>query len=91
MRRGHWPAEAATLRRVGLTLLDSMVLGVSLAAGARSLAAAFVPSAGIITQTSALLVLIVAGAALYFTLAQLSGAAELGELARNLRRRTAAR
>jgi hypothetical protein len=82
--------DVATLRRAGLTLLVSAILGSSLAVAAWSFSSAFAPSAGIVTQATALFVLIVSGAALYFALAQVSGAAELGELARNLRRRAAA-
>jgi putative peptidoglycan lipid II flippase len=89
MRRGHWPFDRASLRHAGLTLLVSAVLGVGLAAAAWRLEAEFVPSAGILRQTAALLLLIVAGAALYFTLAHLSGAADLRALFCLLRRRSA--
>ncbi len=89
MRRGHWPLEGPTLRRIALTLGVSVVMAAVLAVAALGLRFAFDPSAGILVQASALLALVFAGAALYFALAQLSGAADLGALARNLRRKPA--
>jgi putative peptidoglycan lipid II flippase len=89
MRRGQWPLDPATLRRAGLTLIVSLLLGLGLAAGALGLADSFAPSAGILSQAGALLLLVVVGAALYFTLAHLSGAADLRALMGTVRRRAA--
>jgi putative peptidoglycan lipid II flippase len=87
MRRGHWPLDAATIRRSGLICAVSLALGFALAAGAYGLAGAFAPSAGILTQAGALLLLVTVGGAFYFVLAQVSGAADLGALVSAVRRR----
>jgi putative peptidoglycan lipid II flippase len=87
MQRGHWPLDTPTLRRIALTLAVSVAMALALFAAAAGLRFAFLPSAGLFAQASALLLLVAAGAALYFALAHLSGAADLGSLARNLRRR----
>ncbi len=87
MRRGHWPVDAPTVRRIALTLAVSLVMAAVLAAAAAGLGFAFDPSESVLTQVLALLALVVAGAALYFVLAHVSGAADLAALARNLRRR----
>jgi putative peptidoglycan lipid II flippase len=86
MRRGHWPLDRPTIRRVGLMLGVSVAMALALAAGARGLAFAFAPSASIVWQVGALLLLVIAGAALYFALAHVSGAADLRALARNVKR-----
>ena len=90
MRRGHWPLDGPTIRRSALTLAISTLLAAALLAAGRGLAAAFAPSAGIATQAGALLLLVTAGAALYFALAHLSGAADLRALAGAIRRRPGA-
>jgi len=89
MRRGHWPLERPTVRRVVLTLAVSVVMAAALAFAAAGLDFAFRPTAGLLLQAGALLLLIAGGAALYFALAHLSGAADLGALARNIRRKPA--
>jgi putative peptidoglycan lipid II flippase len=89
MRRGHWPLDRPTLRRIALMLGVSVVMALALVAIAAGLGFAFQPSASLILQAGALLVLIVAGAAIYFALAHVLGAADLGALARNLKRRPA--
>jgi hypothetical protein len=63
---------------------------VLLAGAARGLAAAFTPSAGILRQATALIVLVAGGAALYLGLAHLSGAVDLPGLLGTVRRRRAA-
>jgi putative peptidoglycan lipid II flippase len=87
VRRGAWPLDRMILRRAALTLAVSLVLAGALAAAMRGLGSVFAPSAGLLTQSLALLVLIAAGAVLYFGLAHLTGAADLRALAGHLRRR----
>jgi putative peptidoglycan lipid II flippase len=90
MRRGHWPLDGPTLRRTGICLLLSAALWVALTAGAGALADSFAPSAGILFQAGALLLLVSAGAAFYFAAAEVTGAAELRILLRTIRRRRSA-
>jgi putative peptidoglycan lipid II flippase len=87
MRRGHWPLDRPTLRRIALTLGVSAAMAAALLAAAAGFDFAFRPSAGVLVQAGALLVLVIAGAALYFALAHFSGAADLSALMRNLRRK----
>ena len=90
MRRGHWPLERATLRRVALTLAISAVMAAVLFVIAAGLAPAFRPDASVFMQAGALLLLVAVSAAIYFPLAHVSGAADLATLARSMRRRRAA-
>ncbi len=87
MRRGHWPFDRASIRHAGLTLVASVILGLGLAAAAWGLGASFAPSAGILRQAGALFLLVFAGAALYFALAHMVGAADLRALIGVVRRR----
>jgi putative peptidoglycan lipid II flippase len=89
MRRGHWPLDRPTLRRIALTLVASVAMAVALFFAAAGLGFAFRPSASVLLQAGALLLLVAGGAVLYFALAHLTGAADLGALARNLRRKRA--
>jgi putative peptidoglycan lipid II flippase len=86
MRRRQWPIDRATIRRSALMLAVSLLLGACLAVAAASLAGAFAPSAGILRQVGALLLIVVVGGALYFGLAHLSGATDLRALVGTMRR-----
>jgi putative peptidoglycan lipid II flippase len=87
MRRGHWPLDRPTLRRIALTLGVSVVMAIVLRMAALSLGFAFDPSSSVLLQAGALAALVAAGAVLYFALAHVAGAADVGLLARNLRRK----
>jgi putative peptidoglycan lipid II flippase len=87
IRREHWPIDRSTFRRIGLTLVVSAVMAAALRIAAARLDFAFASSAGVLVQAGALVLLIIAGAALYFALAHFTGAADLGGLLRNLRRK----
>ena len=87
MRRGHWPLDRPTLRRIALTLGVSVVMAIVLRRAALSLGFAFDPSSSVLLQAGALAALVAAGAVLYFALAHVAGAADVGLLARNLRRK----
>jgi putative peptidoglycan lipid II flippase len=89
MRREHWPLDRPTLKRIRLMLGISILMAAVLFGLASVLSFAFRPAASLWLQAGALLVLIVAGAVVYFALAQVVGAADLRALARNLRRRPA--
>jgi putative peptidoglycan lipid II flippase len=86
MRREHWPLDRPTLRRVALTLAVAAAMAVALRIAAAALGFAFRPEAGIVQQAGALLLLVAAGAVLYFALAYLTGAADFGFLVRSLRK-----
>jgi putative peptidoglycan lipid II flippase len=87
MRRGHWPIDPPTIRRVVLTLGVAALMAAALFLAARGLGSAFDPATGILIQAGALLLLVLAGSALYFVLAHFSGATDLGALVRNLKRK----
>ncbi len=87
MRRGHWPLDMAVLRRGAIMLVVSVVMAIVLFVAARGLSSAFEPATGVLIQAAALLVLVVAGAAFYFALAHVTGAADLRALMRSLRRK----
>lgn len=87
LRRGDWPFDAPTLRRCGLTVAASAAMAVALRLALGGLDAALRPQAGIAVQAGALALLVAGGALLYFSLAALTGAADLRLLARALRRR----
>jgi putative peptidoglycan lipid II flippase len=87
MKRGDWPLEAGTVGRSALTLALSLAMAAGLALGAGALEGAMAPAAGIGAQASALLLLVAGGACIYFGAAQLTGAANLRGIVRNVRRR----
>jgi putative peptidoglycan lipid II flippase len=87
MKRGDWPLEAGTVGRSALTLAVSLAMAGALALGAGALEGAMAPAAGIGMQAAALFLLVAGGAAIYFGGAQVTGAADLRGIVRNVRRR----
>jgi putative peptidoglycan lipid II flippase len=88
-RRGHFSLDAAAKRNLPLILICSLVMGACLFGAKILLQSSFGPEAGIAEQSGALFVLIGGGGVVYFIAAQLTGAADVRTLLRNLRRRPA--
>ncbi len=80
--RGHWTYAPATVRRVVLIAVCAAIMAGTLWLGLRWLGPVFAPDAGFLKQVMALGGLVVAGAAIYFAGAQITGAARLGDLRR---------
>jgi len=87
MRRGHWPVEASSMKRGGLLCVASLIMAVALWGGLGVAGAALRPDSALVVQAGALGLLVAGGAALYFVLAQLLGAADLKALAAMARQR----
>ena len=85
--RGHFRFDAAFLRNVPRLLAATAAMAAVLYFGALWLRPSFQPSTDLIRQIGALLALIVGGGLVYFAAAQLTGAADIGALVRNFRRR----
>jgi putative peptidoglycan lipid II flippase len=86
-RRGHFSLDAASRRSLPRIVLCSAIMAGALYGGMAALDPYFSPQAGVGQQAGALLLLIVGGALVYFTAAQITGAADMRVLARNIRRR----
>jgi len=80
--RGHWTYAAATVRRLVLIAVCAAIMAVALWLGLRWIGPVFAPDGGFPKQAMALGGLVVAGAAIYFAGAQITGAARLGDLRR---------
>ena len=87
MRRGHWPVEASSMKRGGLLCVASLIMAAALWGGLGVVGAALRPDSALVVQAGALGLLVAGGAALYFVLAQLLGAADLKALAAMARQR----
>jgi len=84
-RRGHFQPDARLTRSVARAGLAAAIMGAGLYWGAGELEDLF--RAGLVIELAALGLLIAAGMAVYFALVQILGAADLRQVARQLRRR----
>jgi putative peptidoglycan lipid II flippase len=87
-RRGHFAVDGMLLSRLPRIVLSCIVMGAALYGGMRLLAPALRPESGILEQAGALTLLVLGGGLVYFAAAQVTGAADLRALLRNVRRRT---
>jgi putative peptidoglycan lipid II flippase len=86
-RRGHFALDAASRRSLPRIVFCCAVMAAALLAALALLAPSLRAQAGLSHQAGALLALIACGAIVYFIAAQLTGAADVRALTRNLRRR----
>ena len=89
LRRGQLHLPRIDLRRHLMVVLSSAIMGAVLFGLAVLLAPWLVPGAGLLRHVAALMVLVIVGAAAYFLAAHLTGAQNLRELARMVRRKSA--
>jgi putative peptidoglycan lipid II flippase len=85
-RRGHFYFDGVFKRALPRLVLCSAIMGGAVYAGIRALSPWFAPEASTLVQVAALLAIIGGGGLIYFAAAQVTGAADLRELVRNLRR-----
>jgi putative peptidoglycan lipid II flippase len=86
-RRNHFAFDRAFLRALPRLILCSALMGVAVLAGLRALTPYFSTEASALVQVAALLAIIGGGGLIYFAAAQITGAADLRELLRNIRTR----
>ncbi len=86
LRRGQLHLTAGFVRRQAMILFSSAVMGVELVLLASWMRPWIVPGAGLWPHVAALLMMVVAGAALYFLVAHITGAQNLKDLVRVLKR-----
>jgi len=86
-RRGHFAADRALARRLAGVLAASLALGAVLGGGAWAAAPYMSPAYPFPVRFAILIALLGAAGLVYLALAQATGAADLREIARNLRRR----
>ncbi|MEM6666793.1 MAG: murein biosynthesis integral membrane protein MurJ, partial [Pseudomonadota bacterium] len=89
LRRGHWARDPVLLRRLPRMLLATVAMGVVLMGVAFVLADWMAPERLLLEKVVALGVLVGAGISVFFGLAQLTGGADLRQLAGLFRRRGA--
>jgi putative peptidoglycan lipid II flippase len=87
VRRGHWPVETASLKRGGLIGLASLIMAAALFGGLSLVEPALRPDSAFLAQIGALGLLVAGGAALYFALAHILGAADVKALFATMARR----
>ncbi len=88
VRHGHFEADARLRRALPRIVGSSLIMGAVLVALAQLLEPWLGGSSGILVRFSALVVLVGAGAVVYFAVAQATGAARLGQITGALRRGT---
>jgi putative peptidoglycan lipid II flippase len=85
-RHGHFEADARLKRTLPMIVVSSLVMAVALWSASALLAPSLEAGSPLITRFLALGALVLMGAAVYFTAAQITGASRLGQLAAALRR-----
>lgn len=88
VKRGHWGNDLALLKRIPLLVLSAAVMAVALHFGAIWLKPWLGSGGTLIEQIAALGVLTGAGGAIYFALAFGTGAANLRQVARSMKRKS---
>jgi putative peptidoglycan lipid II flippase len=86
VRRGHWTRDEGLIRRVPRLVVATAIMAVALHFGVKGMASWLTPQSPLLTQASALMILIVAGMAIYFGAAFAIGGAEFGMIRRNIKR-----
>ncbi|MHA6686275.1 murein biosynthesis integral membrane protein MurJ [Mesorhizobium sp. A556] len=86
IRRGHWGRDAGLMKRIPRLVLAAAVMAAALYFGAERLAPELASSAPLMTKGVTLMLLLGAGALIYFVLAFAIGGADLGMLRRSLAR-----
>ena len=87
VRRGHWEWEAALFSRVLRLVAATVVMAIALHYASGYLANWLTPEARLITQLTALMLLIGMAMIIYFALAFAIGGADASMLRRNLKRK----
>jgi putative peptidoglycan lipid II flippase len=85
-RRGHLVADASLRKRLPLLLIASILMGVGLYGSSLALGA-WVEDPSVFVQASALAILIAIGAVLFAVFCQVTGAVDVRDILRGLRRR----
>lgn len=84
-RAGYWPVDRALMQSTALMLGAALCMALALT-GLMALTDAMQETAGLAVQATGLAMLVVVGAAVYFTLVHLCGAADLKEVIQQIRR-----
>ena len=87
VRRGHWERDPGLMKRAPLLVLSSALMGIALHFGMQFLAPWLGSQASLVEQLGALALLSLAGMALYFALAFITGGANLRSVLQSLKRR----
>jgi len=87
VRNGYWPMDPVVFRQIGLMLAAALAMAVALYGLTIPLAEMIQPASGLGSQLAGLGLMVAGGAALYFALVQMTGAADLRALARQISRR----
>jgi putative peptidoglycan lipid II flippase len=87
LHKGFWPVERTVFRQIGLMFAAAAAMAVALYALLGPIASMTQPASGLAAQLAALLLLVGGGGIFYFALTQLTGAADLRALARQVARR----
>jgi len=86
VRRGHWARDEGLIRRVPRLIVATVIMTVALHFGVKGMASWLTPQSSLLTQASALMILIAAGMVIYFGAAFAIGGAEFGMIRRNIER-----
>jgi putative peptidoglycan lipid II flippase len=86
-RKGFWPMQPAVFRRIALMLASALAMAAALYGLNGTIDGMVQPASALTAQLTGLGILVACGAALYFALSQLTGAADLREIARQITRR----
>jgi putative peptidoglycan lipid II flippase len=86
IRRGHWARDEGLVRRVPRLVVAAGVMAAALWYGTQLMAPWLTPQSPLLTQASALALLIAFAMVIYFGLAFAIGGADFGMIRRNLER-----
>jgi putative peptidoglycan lipid II flippase len=86
VRRGHWARDEGLVRRVPRLFVATAIMAAALHFGVGAMAPWLTPQSSLLTQASALALLIASAMVVYFGIAFAIGGAEFGMLRRNIER-----
>jgi putative peptidoglycan lipid II flippase len=86
IRRGHWARDEGLIRRVPRLFVATAIMAVALHFGVEAMAPWLAPQASLLTQASALALLIAGAMIIYFGVAFGIGGADMGMIRRNIAR-----
>jgi putative peptidoglycan lipid II flippase len=86
VRRGHWGRDAALLRRIPRLVIAAVAMAGALWLALGWLAPELAKGSPLLVRAGTLLVMVAAGAVIYFVVAFAIGGADLGMIRRNIRR-----
>jgi putative peptidoglycan lipid II flippase len=86
IRRGHWARDEGLIRRVPRLFAATAIMAVALHFGVKAMAPWLTPQSPLLTQASALALLIAGAMVVYFGVAFGIGGADMGMIRRNIER-----